>query len=550
MTPFVAGLFRELLKVGFVSPEEAQSSIDRYEQLQKSRPTGEQVGRYAGLGATAAVGGHLVQSAIEGNRPFSLQKGPAFSKKNTPKVLRGVAGRAAVGAITGGLMPLVRSHMDQQAEAKKIKAFLADNVEPSPAPKLGSLGGDFLEAVGISKKHNIRQGARRAAATGALAAGSMSMLPLYAGLSSLVRDEELAKKVRQHPTIASELHGKSRRWGPVGMYDDNFAAAMVNGRKGGTLILGNSAAKSPGVVGHEMGHVLNNMDSPLLHAVAVGRHGRIAGIIGSQVAGAAATLADSAGKRKALLALPSLFHVPTLIDEAAASARGVHLVGQHGGATAAAKAALPLVPAFGSYAGEAAMSSMAAYNNYKMLMQMQPLPKRLRHFAQDHADELRRLGTRAGVAGAVLAPAAALAAYAATRKDKGKTAGVGPGAPMTTSEYSGPSGGGGFNLVSDLNPKAPPSLRAVVEKKAALEGALFPKGRTPGQLLRAAKNVGTTKHDAPIGPSLDQIAGRVQPAFAKAPGVPKLKNWGLPPPGTTNPGKMLPQVRPIRIAKG
>lgn len=545
MTPLVAGLFRELLKVGFVSPEEAQSSIDRYEQLQKSRPTGEQVGRYAGLGATAAVGGHLVQSAIEGNRPFSLQKGPAFSKKNTPKVLRGVAGRAAVGAITGGLMPLVRSHMDQQAEAKKIKAFLADNVEPPPTPKLGSLGEDLLEATGLSKRHNLRRTSQRL--NQATAAGVLGVLSGRAHSHVMPRDagafEDLRRSDSERISVANPFNTEKRDYVRLPRSKQRRSQYHVN--------IQEASKDLPGVLAHELGHGRNHADSTaLFHLQRLPTPNAVSRVALPAFAGAAASRVDNPKLRKALLHASLAQDAPSLLSEVAASARGVHMLHSAGHTGTALKSVPGLAAAFGSYVGDSAMHHLLGNTAYKTMLQQQPLGRRMRHFAQDHADELRRLGTRAGVAGAVLAPAAALAAYAVTRKDKGKTAGVGPGAPMTTSEYSGPSGGGGFNLVSDLNPKAPPSLRAVVEKKAALEGALFPKGRTPGQLLRAAKNVGTTKHDAPIGPSLDRIAGRVQPAFAKAPGVPKLKNWGLPPPGTTNPGKMLPQVRPIRIAKG
>lgn len=113
-----------------------------------------------------------------------------------------------------------------------------------------------------------------------------------------------------------------------------------------------------------------------------------------------------------------------------------------------------------------------------------------------------------------------------------KAGGVGQGASMTTSEYSGPTGYGSFNLVSGLPNKAVPGLQSVVEKKAAM-GILMPTGKTPSQRLQSAKEIGTAAHNKPPGPSIDQIAGRVQPPAFKAPGMPKLPGWGKPATATT-----------------
>lgn len=90
-----------------------------------------------------------------------------------------------------------------------------------------------------------------------------------------------------------------------------------------------------------------------------------------------------------------------------------------------------------------------------------------------------------------------------------KAAGVGQGAPMTVSPYSGPLSRGAFPLVSGLPNRAPPSLHGVVEKKGELAKAagLYPKGRTPAQRFRSARQVGTSLHNVPPGPSVAQIVG-------------------------------------------
>ena len=89
---------------------------------------------------------------------------------------------------------------------------------------------------------------------------------------------------------------------------------------------------------------------------------------------------------------------------------------------------------------------------------------------------------------------------------------------FATSEYSGPTSGGGFNLVSDLPTKPAPSLKAPVMKTATaikaseiLKEAMvtrIPGGSTPGARLRSARTIGKElggRDMVQAGPSISKL---------------------------------------------
>lgn len=105
---FFEACFDELEKISAVSDEEARRSLDRLDQLEKSKPTGGQVARYGALGAGAGALGHVVSRAIEGG---------AVTR-------RSALGAAAAGAIGMGAVPLVRGALDRHAEKGTLKSYL------------------------------------------------------------------------------------------------------------------------------------------------------------------------------------------------------------------------------------------------------------------------------------------------------------------------------------------------------------------------------------------------------------------------------------------
>lgn len=102
----------EVTPAGTISPEEAHQSLKRLKSLNSSKPTFGQVGRYGALGAAAAPIAAAVSNVIRGK--------PSFEGG-----LREIAAKGVGGAITGGAVPLVRSHMDRNAEAVTLRKYLA-----------------------------------------------------------------------------------------------------------------------------------------------------------------------------------------------------------------------------------------------------------------------------------------------------------------------------------------------------------------------------------------------------------------------------------------
>lgn len=109
-----------------------------------------------------------------------------------------------------------------------------------------------------------------------------------------------------------------------------------------------------------------------------------------------------------------------------------------------------------------------------------------------------------------------------------KVGGVGQGAAMTVSEYSGPTGGGGFNLVSGLPNKAPPGLQSVVQKAGefaklgfmeALMEAIHALGGGAEMVMDGAGNVVETAAALAgphVGAMVRESAKTIVPAIAPA----------------------------------
>lgn len=103
------------IKESAVSDEQAQAAVDRLGTLERNRPTMRQAARYGAIGAAAGPAINLVGSAIAKKNPF----------KDTT-VLRGLASDATKGALAGGAVPLLRSHLDRRAEVGTLRNYLAE----------------------------------------------------------------------------------------------------------------------------------------------------------------------------------------------------------------------------------------------------------------------------------------------------------------------------------------------------------------------------------------------------------------------------------------
>jgi hypothetical protein len=122
-----------------ISPEEAEESLRRYQKLQDQRPTAGQIGRYATLGAVAApIAGALKNVIVGGDASWSGAKKKALEGAEGMRRAgihgRILAGTAAAGALTSGALPLVRTHLDQQAEKARLKEYLSQQLQQPHMP--------------------------------------------------------------------------------------------------------------------------------------------------------------------------------------------------------------------------------------------------------------------------------------------------------------------------------------------------------------------------------------------------------------------------------
>jgi hypothetical protein len=112
MKPEILSFFDELQKLGAISDEQAQHSLDRLETLEKNRSTVGQAARYGAVGAIAAPAIKAVGRAIEGGKKTGL---------------RGIAADAATGALGGSILPMARNALDRHSEKRTLKKYLHEN---------------------------------------------------------------------------------------------------------------------------------------------------------------------------------------------------------------------------------------------------------------------------------------------------------------------------------------------------------------------------------------------------------------------------------------
>jgi len=113
-------------KLGAISDQEAEHSLNRLEQLEAARPTPTQAGRYAAIGSVAGPLVRMATNKIRGKALLDFGQAPGVS------ALRGVAADALGGAVMGGAVPLVRNSLDQRAEVGRLKSYLAGHRAQEP----------------------------------------------------------------------------------------------------------------------------------------------------------------------------------------------------------------------------------------------------------------------------------------------------------------------------------------------------------------------------------------------------------------------------------
>lgn len=116
-----------------VSRHEAVDALKRLKKLESEKPTASQLSRGALAGGIVGVGSNLARGLVKGEVTEGLSEamrakgvgGKALALgKSLGRGLHNSAASAAGSATFGALMPVVRGHLDREAEKDKIREYL------------------------------------------------------------------------------------------------------------------------------------------------------------------------------------------------------------------------------------------------------------------------------------------------------------------------------------------------------------------------------------------------------------------------------------------
>lgn len=359
--------FDELAKVGAITDEQARASLDRLDTLERNRPTVQQVGRYATLGAVAgpamSLAGNLIKKGPRGALDFGGK---------TP--LRGLLGDAAKGAIGGGLVPLARNQLDRRAEIGTLRTFMKQHELPSaaPGPAGTEVGGKIAAAQAPpAPQEGDDPHMRRAAhgVAGRLAAGvgqgALGAVVQHQATAEHAGDAATMARIRQSAAVPvhDAPHGVNAYMapasGPIGRKLNNMALQQLGMEgaevgPGGAVLLGRDT-RAPSILAHELGHA--EVQASRLGRVVQNTPMRLLGMGAPGVgflSGGLSGLSDDSRVRAAGLAAPALAAAPMLASEGLASIKAVrHLRNAGASRPQMWRAAKTLLPAFGTYAAQA-----------------------------------------------------------------------------------------------------------------------------------------------------------------------------------------------------
>ena len=112
-----------LTKAAVIDPAHLQRTIDKLEKLEQDPPEPKQLQRYAMLGAGVAPLTSIIGDVAEGESPFRYH--PDSTRVNWGKTARRLAGKSIAGAITSGMIPVLRHKIDRAAELSDLKEQLS-----------------------------------------------------------------------------------------------------------------------------------------------------------------------------------------------------------------------------------------------------------------------------------------------------------------------------------------------------------------------------------------------------------------------------------------
>ena len=131
--------FDELVKLGAVTDEQAQRTLDRLEGLERNRPDLGQLGRYAMVGAVAGPAIKAVGNLIKGRNPLDF---------GGTHAVRGALGEMATGALSAGAIPVVRHRLDRRAATSTLRDYLQErSVAPKVAFQVSQYSGPLSEGA-------------------------------------------------------------------------------------------------------------------------------------------------------------------------------------------------------------------------------------------------------------------------------------------------------------------------------------------------------------------------------------------------------------------
>lgn len=143
-------LLDEFVKIAAHTEEQARDALEQLQVLEDSKPTADQVARYALLGAvvgpTVGIGRKMIQmgGVKKGVKEYfgSAAKRGLFSKPADVAlpVGRYLLGDMAAGAATSGAVPLLRGVMDRVAARRGLKHYLTEHAN-DPLP-MGDISHD------------------------------------------------------------------------------------------------------------------------------------------------------------------------------------------------------------------------------------------------------------------------------------------------------------------------------------------------------------------------------------------------------------------------
>lgn len=150
-----AGFFFKLAEVDVA---QMQKTIARLQKLEEDPPEPKQLARYATLGAAIAPVTSVLGDIAEGESPFRHNPD---GTRNLGRSARRFAGKAVTGAITSGLIPILRHSMDRRAEIGELRdqlqqagvktaTSLIPNAESTPRARLAA-----SQRIGLPRITNL-----------------------------------------------------------------------------------------------------------------------------------------------------------------------------------------------------------------------------------------------------------------------------------------------------------------------------------------------------------------------------------------------------------